>query len=136
MTQMQAESPEAGINLLRGVVHYDDPPEKLRELDVTKAVELGIDGFQFVPREKLPKGVTLGFSYNTWTVNSMVYCCFLLRKFTLNGGRIIKRELRSTAEAFAIADIPPANVVVNASGTGFGDEKVFITRGTGPPPLH
>jgi hypothetical protein len=58
----------------------------------------------------------------------MVYCSFLLRRFVIGGGKVLKREVRGVEEVFALGSerIP---CVVNASGIGFGDDKVFITRG-------
>jgi hypothetical protein len=129
MKQIKAETPEAGINFLRGVKCFADPPDGFRDLDSATATELGIEDFQLVSQGELPRDMTFGYSYNTWTVNTMVYCCFLLRKFTMAGGKIVKRELRSPVEVFSIANLPPTPTVVNASGIGFGDDKVFITRG-------
>lgn len=125
MENFHIQHPEAGINITRGFEYYEDPPGHIAELSLKRAEELGIKEFELHPRSQLPNGVKLGYSFRTWTVNPMVYCCFLLRKFTMKGGRLQKGELRSPNEVFA----RNVKTVVNASGIGFGDDKVFVTRG-------
>ncbi|KAF5001726.1 hypothetical protein FGRMN_839 [Fusarium graminum] len=69
----------------------------------------------------------LGFRYRSYCVNSPVYASFLQRKFQKRGGRVRQYTLAALEEAFALE----ANVsaVVNCSGIGFGDAKVFPIRG-------
>ncbi|OAA76128.1 NAD(P)-binding domain protein [Akanthomyces lecanii RCEF 1005] len=129
MTEIQAKHPEAGLTFVQGFEYFDDPPEHIKNLNDEKAAALGIQDFRLLPREDLPKGVTFGYSFRTWCLNPMVYCCFLLRKFANQGGKMQKRELRSSEEAFAVSTHRSARFVVNASGSGFNDDKVFITRG-------
>ena len=119
--------PEAGINITRGFEYFEDPPEHIAELSVERAEELGIEEFDLLAPSQLPHGVKFGYSFRTWTVNPMVYCCFLLRRFSIHGGNILKRELRSPNEVFS--SFRNVKTVVNASGVGFGDDKVFVTRG-------
>jgi D-amino-acid oxidase len=42
---------------------------------------------------------------------------------------IVKREIRDPLEVFEMRDIAPFDVLINASGIGFGDHNVFITTG-------
>lgn len=125
MEQFHDQYAEAGVNITRGFEYYEDPPAHIAELSLERAEELGIKEFELHPQSQLPRGVKLAYSFRTWTVNPMVYCCFLLRRFTIQGGRVQKRELRSPNEVFA----RNVKTVVNASGIGFGDDKVFVTRG-------
>jgi hypothetical protein len=41
----------------------------------------------------------------------------------------VKREIRDPLEVFEMKDIAPFDVLVNASGIGFGDQNIFITTG-------
>lgn len=41
----------------------------------------------------------------------------------------VKREIRDPLEVFEMNDIAPFDVLINASGIGFGDHDVFITTG-------
>ncbi|OAR02360.1 hypothetical protein LLEC1_02445 [Akanthomyces lecanii] len=129
MTAIQAQHPEAGLTFTRGFEYFDDPPEHIKYLNHEKASALGMEEFCLLHRDNLPKGVTFGYSFRTWCLNPMVYCCFLLRRFVYEGGKIQKRELRSPEEAFVVSPSHSARFVVNASGSGFNDDKVFITRG-------
>lgn len=133
MAQIHAAYPEAGVTFTKGFEYYDDPPEKIKNLNPEKASNLGIEDFRLLPEDQLPKGVKVGYSFRTWCVNPMVYCSFLLRRFTIQGGKIKKREVRCPAEIFASSEFQHTKFVVNASGTGFGDDKVFITRGIPRP---
>jgi hypothetical protein len=130
MEEIHRSHPEAGITFTKGIDYFEDPPAQIRELTVERAKSLGYQDFHFLPKDELPDQVTLGYSYRTWCVNPMVYCCFLLRRFTTAGGKIVHRELRDIAEVFSLQnELGPVNLVVNCSGIGFGDSKVFITRG-------
>ncbi|KAL2122798.1 hypothetical protein VTJ04DRAFT_3253 [Mycothermus thermophilus] len=86
--------------------------------------------FAVLAENELPPGVKLGFKYQTWCVNPMVYLCFLLRKFALAGGKVIRRTLASPDEAFAAFPNQNISAVVNASGTGIvPDASMTISRG-------
>ncbi|KAF5662487.1 d-amino acid oxidase [Fusarium heterosporum] len=69
----------------------------------------------------------LGFRYRSYCVNSPVYAAFLQRKFQKRGGRVRQYTLASLEEAFALEE--NVSAVVNCSGMGFGDAKVFPIRG-------
>lgn len=138
--------PEAGITFMKGVEYLEKPgPEYLalaREGQTGSgpgsARALGLEGFRVLRREELPDGkVAVGFEYDTWCVNPMVYCAFLLNRFVYRGGKVVKKEVRDPKEVFemdgealGLGKGGRVDVVVNASGAGFGDDKVFVTRGT------
>jgi glycine/D-amino acid oxidase-like deaminating enzyme len=139
MKALRGSSPEAGITLMKGVEYLEAPGAEYEALvgggggDVKGSAEdLGIEGFRVLGRDELPDDrVRLGFEYDTWCVNPMVYCSFLLNRFVFRGGRVVRREVREPKEVFEMGDLGgPVKTVVNASGTGFGDPKSFIIKGT------
>lgn len=130
MDALAQTSPEAGVIFMRGVEYLEAPPPEYRALDDARAAELGVQDFRLLGAHEFPdERVAWGCEYRTWCANPMVYCCFLLRRFVYRGGRIVKREVRDPAEVFAVADLGRVDAVVNASGNGFGDDKMSITRG-------
>jgi hypothetical protein len=120
---------EAGITFMKGIEYLEDPPQQYLDLTDQKAKHLGIKEFRSLDKAELPPGVEWGCEYRTWCVNPMMYCCFLLRQFIFIGGKTLKRELRHPSEIFAMDLFRGIKKVVNCSGIGFSDEKVFPTRG-------
>lgn len=133
MRALHRRHPEAGITFMRGVEYLEAPPPAYRALTTARAAALGIEGFRLLGGpgdDGLPAGVKLGFEYDTWCVHPMVYCSFLLRRFGYFGGRVVKRTLRDPVEVFGLRELDGAvDAVVNASGNGFNDPDMFITRG-------
>ncbi|TGJ87828.1 hypothetical protein E0Z10_g932 [Xylaria hypoxylon] len=120
--------PEAGITLMKAYEYFEAP--ELNQTSLTEDTarnEFGMKGFRFHAKEELPEGVQLGYEYDTWCVNPMVYCAFLLRRFAYRGGKILTRGIRDPLELFEMNDLAPVDVLINASGIGFGDPDVFIT---------
>ena len=147
MAELAAEHPEAGITWMRGIEYLEAPGAAYQALTAGRAAELGMEGFRTLARDEFPDDrVQWGCEYRTWCVNPMVYCMFLLRRLTFHGGKIVKRELKDPAEVFALGEDvlgeagKDLRIVVNASGTGFGDKDSFIIRGmsssssSSPPP--
>lgn len=133
MRATQQRHPEAGITFMKGIEYIEAPSESYRALTEERArKELKMQGFRLLRKEELPQGVTWGCEYDTWCVNPMVYCSFLLRRFAILGGKVLKREVRDPSEIFHWSfEAGPVDVLINASGNGFGDENMFITRGKG-----
>lgn len=130
MMKLQKTQPDAGITPMPGIEYLEAPGPVYTSLTEAKASSLGLSGFRFLKPEEFPDSrVKIGFTYDTWCVNPMVYCSFLLRKVSVRGGRVLKRELRDPAELFSWKELGRVDVVVNCSGNGFQDENVFITRG-------
>jgi hypothetical protein len=129
-------SPEAGITFMKGIEYLEDPPAAYSELTDESAKKLGIERFKLLSKDRLPDKVTWGCEYQTWCVNPMVYCSYLLRRLVVGGCRTFQREFRSPLEAFTMKDLGHVQAVVNCSGTGFGDPDVFITRGMDPLCRH
>ncbi|KXJ93645.1 hypothetical protein Micbo1qcDRAFT_158509 [Microdochium bolleyi] len=123
-----AREPWVGITGLRGREYLETPPESyVKQTAESFARETGLPGYRQLPVSELPEGVKLGFEYDTYCINSPLYCANLLKKFLLRGGRTVGRHLASEDEAFAVCE--DVRLVVNASGTGFGDAACFPTRG-------
>ncbi|KAH7037033.1 uncharacterized protein B0I36DRAFT_313174 [Microdochium trichocladiopsis] len=122
------EEPWIGVTAVRGREYLEAPPESyVSQTAESFGQETGLPGYRRLAEGELPEGVKLGFEYDTYCVNSPLYCASLLKKFLLCGGRTAVRQLASVAEAFAVcADV---RLVVNASGSGFGDPAYFPTRG-------
>lgn len=130
MTQIQKSNPEAGITLMPGIEYLEAPPPVYKALTEAKASTMGLVGFKLLKPEEFPDSkIQLGFTYNTWCVNPMVYCSFLMRRFGFRGGRVLRRELRDPSELFTTKELGAVGIVVNCSGNGFHDQDVFITRG-------
>lgn len=150
MRQLHTTHPHtAGITFLKGIEYLERPgPEYLALSTPSNPNALSLPGFRLLPpREFPPDGkVTWGCEYDTWCVNPMVYCAFLLRRFVHRGGKIVQRELRSPEEAFSLnlphpspsattPTTPDVNknkitAVINATGTGLTpDPHMTLTRG-------
>lgn len=134
MTALGKSNPEAGITLVKGVEYFEKPAAVyvalVRQDGPGGARSLGIEGLRVLGRAELPDDrVALGIEYDTWCVHPMMYCCWLLNRFVYRGGKVLKREIRDPREVFTIEDLGKVDVVINASGHGFGDDKVFVTRG-------
>lgn len=144
MRALKRAHPEAGITFMKGVEYLEKPgPEYLALVSGSadapgSATSLGIEGFRVLDRAEFPdEKVAMGLEYDTWCVNPMVYCAFLLNRFVYRGGKVVKKEIRDPREVFDMKlGLGRVDVVVNASGQGFGDEKVFVTRGKRTRSLH
>ncbi|KAK3362668.1 amino acid oxidase [Lasiosphaeria hispida] len=129
----------SGITFMKGIEYLEAPPPDYISLTADRASELNIPGFRLLEPSEFPDDrVKWGCEYDTWCVNPMVYCCFLLRRFAIRGGRIRKRSIRAPVEVFSLPaselgfpdnDSTKIDAVVNATGIGFGDPDVFVTRG-------
>lgn len=128
---ISAGNADAGITFMKGIEYLEAPGPEYVALAAEGgkgARELGMKDFRVLGREELPdERVVLGIEYDTWCVNPMVYCSWLLNRFVYGGGKVVRKEVRAPGEVFELGI--RVDVVVNASGQGFGDEKVFITRG-------
>lgn len=122
------EDPWVGITHTTGVELLDAPDEGYRnQNEKSFREETGLGGYRKWEASELPEGVTLGYEYETYCVNSPLYCQSLLRKFILRGGKTLQADLHSEWEVFGLQE--NILLVINASGTGFGDSKYFPTRG-------
>lgn len=126
--QLLEDGSTTGVTSCMGIEYLDDPPiEYQNQTTQSFTAETGLSGYRQLSASEMPEGVKLGFEYQTYCVNSPLYCGDLLRKFITRGGKTLDRDLRSAWEGFTLR--PKVLFVVNATGTGFGDLKTFPTRG-------
>lgn len=116
--------PEAGIEFMDAYEYFKDPPEEYVKLQGSYSEA---EGFQLLRQEELLPNIKFGSKYTAWCLNPPVYCAFLLRRFLVRGGKVLRLKLASLAEAASLA--PDIKVVVNGSGVGFGDPDMFPIRG-------
>lgn len=127
MKRVAADEPAAGVRFIRGMEHLEAPPPEYLDEKSVRNVYSHLDGFRQLSAEQRPSGVVWGVEYDTFVVNSPVYCAYMLRKFILKGGTTKKYTLANLKEALSLAR--NVQTVVNCSGTGFEDPKSFIIRG-------
>ncbi|KAK4152227.1 amino acid oxidase [Chaetomidium leptoderma] len=102
----QTHPQTAGITFLKGIEYLESPgPEYLALSTPSNPNALNLPGFRLLlDRAAYPADgrVTWACEYDTWCVNPMVYCSFLLRRFVHQGGRtvVLGRELRRPEEVF------------------------------------
>ncbi|CAM1502499.1 Fc.00g044830.m01.CDS01 [Cosmosporella sp. VM-42] len=126
--QQVKTEPWIGIRQVPGIEYLEAPTADYEEQDATSfELETGLPGYRKYAADELPEGIRLGFEYDTYCINAPLYCGNLLRKFVLQGGRTLKRDLKSEWEAYSLT--PSVKLVVNASGVGFGDPKCYPIRG-------
>lgn len=120
--------PSAGISQVPGVEYLGTSPPEYEEQDAeTFTRESGLLGYRKYADSELPEGIRFGFEYQTYCVNSPLYCGNLLRKFILHGGQTLQRDIKSPWEPYSWGSHIKA--VINASGVGFGDPKCYPIRG-------
>lgn len=165
MKQLHDAYPDtAGITFLKGIEYLERPGPEYLDLSPSGVPTSSstnrtddplpsLPGFRLLSPSEFPADgrVTWGCEYDTWCVNPMVYCSFLLRRFVHRGGKLLARELRRPEEVFSLspaelglATPPPpllttgaegsvvaaVAAVVNASGTGMvPDPHMTMTRG-------
>lgn len=150
MRRLHAAHPRtAGITFLKGIEYLERPGPEYLALSTPSPsgnpVARALPGFRLLDASEFPADgrVTWGCEYDTWCVNPMVYCAFLLRRFAHRGGRVVEREVRRPEEVFALGlgnggeeNGPESSrggevvAVVNASGTGLvPDAEMTVTRG-------
>lgn len=92
-------------------------------------------GFRILEPSELPKSsIKAGLTYDAWVLNSPVYLKWLQKKAEDNGVVFARETLTAIPEAVFVAaryreDLAPPEIVVNASGIGFGDAACFPSRG-------
>lgn len=120
--------PSAGVSQFAGVEYLGTSPPEYEEQDAEMFTrESGLLGYRKYPASELPEGICFGFEYQTYCVNSPLYCGNLLRKFILQGGQTLQQDIKSPWEPYSWGS--HIKSVINASGVGFGDPKCYPIRG-------
>ncbi|TWU76009.1 hypothetical protein ED733_007135 [Metarhizium rileyi] len=126
--RLAAEEPTCGVTRTVGVEYLEAPDAGYQQQDETSfANETGLSGYRKYAKSELPDGTAVGYEYETFCIHPPMYCEALLRKFVLDRGKTLQKDLRGEWEAFSLVENPV--LVINASGTGFGDPNCFPTRG-------
>ncbi|GAB7353470.1 hypothetical protein MBLNU459_g3926t1 [Dothideomycetes sp. NU459] len=127
-TRLIEEEPWAGVKKLEGIEYLAKPSADYISIAHGRSdgIVASTPGFRVLSKAELPKGIALGFRYDTFCVNSPMYCSYLLQKFRKDGGKTLRKSLVNGREGFTVAG--DVKCVVNASGLGFGDLKSFPTR--------
>lgn len=120
---------EAGIQFLKGLEYVESPCQEYLDLTEERAAILGYKSFRRLDKAELPAGVEWGAEYQTFCLNPMMYCCFLLRNFTRLGGKIQRKVLQNAPEVFGMEEFRGVTAVINCSGFGFDDPAVIPNRG-------
>ncbi|KAE8155012.1 Fcf1-domain-containing protein [Aspergillus avenaceus] len=123
-----SQDPSSGVQRIEAIEHLEDPPPEYLDTDAVRHCYGHLDGFRYLAEEEKPAGVKWGVRYDSFVVNSPVYCAYLLRRFVLAGGVVREYEVVDPREGFYLAQAE-VGCVVDCSGMGFGDEKCFIIRG-------
>lgn len=126
MKTIAREEPASGVEFMDGFDFISSPSDHYLNL----AGGYGdAEGMIKLAEKDFPKnmGITFGSKYRTWSLNSPVYCAYLLRNFQLRGGKTLKTTLTTAEEAFSLAD--NVDTIVNCSGFGFGDPDAYPVRG-------
>ncbi|KAK4164137.1 putative D-amino-acid oxidase [Cladorrhinum sp. PSN259] len=146
MKSLHSSNPQTcGVTFLPGIEYLESPGPEYSALSNPSSIASQlheISNFRILPPSSFPDAkVKWGCTYDTYCVNPMVYLSFLLRRFFKEGGKLVRRELRSLSEVFSLApstdllfsssgSSKKIDAVVNASGTNFNsDPAVFVTRG-------
>lgn len=86
--------------------------------------------YRRISTKDLPKGVKLGFTFKTMTVNPAIFLPWVRKELEARGVRFIRKEVKDLEEARRITG---NEVVVHASGLGAfnlaGDNDVIAARG-------
>lgn len=126
--QQLNQTPSTGVTKCKGVELLEAPSADYEQQTAESFhSESGLRNYRKYNHSELSKDIQLGYEYDTYCINAPLYCANLLRTLILQGGQCLHRNLNSEREASSI--LPNISLVVNASGTGFGDAKCYPIRG-------
>ncbi|KAE8152932.1 hypothetical protein BDV25DRAFT_150183 [Aspergillus avenaceus] len=117
--------PTSGVQVIKATEHYDD-----RDDDSSIWYKTVVPQYRLIPKEKLPAGVKLGFTYTSMTINPEFLLSWVQTQLKARGVTFIQKTLSSIQEA---KEITGANYIVHASGLGAytlaDDKNVEAIRG-------
>ncbi|RAL14528.1 Fcf1-domain-containing protein [Aspergillus homomorphus CBS 101889] len=127
---LAANEPGAGVAAVPALEHLESPPEEYLDPVCIENAYGDVEGFALLSATELPEGVRWGCRYDSFAVNSPVYCQWMAREFVLRGGEMREYTVGDVREAFYLGGMGRVRTVINCSGLGLGkDEKAFIIRG-------
>ncbi|GAB1208181.1 hypothetical protein APSETT445_006922 [Aspergillus pseudonomiae] len=111
--------------VIKATEHYDD-----RENDSTIWYKTVVPHYRLIPKDKLPKGVKLGFTYTSMTINPAFLLPWIQTQLKARGVTFLRKTLTSIQEAKSITG---TEYIVHASGLGAytlaDDKNVEAIRG-------
>ncbi|KAF1830180.1 putative FAD dependent oxidoreductase [Decorospora gaudefroyi] len=117
--------PESGVKSLRITEYYDDRPN-----DKSIWYKPHMQNFTLIPPASLPRGATLGFSYDGLIVNPTDFLPWLTSGLKNQNVQFINHTLPSLA---ALRTLTRADLLINATGLGAKmlahDNSVYAVRG-------
>ncbi|OAP59459.1 hypothetical protein AYL99_06757 [Fonsecaea erecta] len=133
MMGIARDFPDSGVEAMPGVEYLEDPPSEILNIRTGDEYAGPNDEFRVLPQNELPDGAKWGCEYQSYCVNIVEYCRWLMDRFLADGGRVLQHRLSNATEAFSFAErnqLGKVSVVVNCSGRNFDrDPKVKIIRG-------
>ncbi|OAA40104.1 FAD dependent oxidoreductase superfamily [Beauveria brongniartii RCEF 3172] len=124
---------DAGVAFITAVEYFDTTPTE-DELDMFAVwPEYRLLEPDEMPTEGTAKGIKAGLTYSAWVIDTLAYLGWLQGQAESLGAIFVRSRLGAVQEAAFVAqehrpDLAMPKIVVNASGTGFGDTKCFPTR--------
>jgi D-amino-acid oxidase len=111
--------------VVKATEFYDD-----RDDDSTVWYKSLMPQYRRIPTKDLPKGVKVGFSFKTMTVNPVIFLPWVRKELESRSVRFIRKEVKDIEE---VKRLTGNEVVVHASGLGAsnlaGDKDVVAARG-------
>ncbi|KAK5787830.1 hypothetical protein VI817_010327 [Penicillium citrinum] len=102
--------PTSGVQVVKATEYYDD-----RDDDSSIWYKTMVPRYRLIPREKLPSGAKIGFTYTSMTINPEYLLSWIQKQLEARGVRFIRKTLSSIDEAKRITG---AKFIVHASGLG------------------
>ncbi|KAM3462407.1 hypothetical protein MY5147_005921 [Beauveria neobassiana] len=124
---------DAGVTLITAVEYFDTTPTE-DELDMFAVwPEYRLLEPDEMPTEGTAKSIKAGLTYSSWVIDTPTYLGWLQGQAESLGAIFVRSRLGAVQEAAFVAqehrpDLAIPKIVVNASGTGFGDTRCFPTR--------
>ncbi|KAB8207144.1 nucleotide-binding domain-containing protein [Aspergillus parasiticus] len=117
--------PRSGVQVVKATEFYDD-----RDDDSTIWYKHVVPRYRLLPKGELYPGAKLGFTYQSMTVNPLMFLPWIKKVLEARGVRFIRKEVHSIDEA---KHIVKCDIAVHASGLGAaqlaGDKDVLPIRG-------
>ncbi|KAJ5133765.1 hypothetical protein N7526_005130 [Penicillium atrosanguineum] len=115
--------PTSGVQVVKATEFYDD-----RDDDSTVWYKSLVPQYRRIPTEDLPKGVKVGFTYKTMTVNPVVFLPWVRKQLEARGVCFIRKEVSEIEE---VKRITGNEVIVHATGLGaynLADDKDVVAH--------
>ncbi|KAI9926582.1 hypothetical protein MW887_004350 [Aspergillus wentii] len=117
--------PTAGVQVLKATEYYDD-----RDDDSSIWYKTLVPRYRRIPKEKLPEGAKMGFTYTSMTINPAFLLPWIKKQLEARGVKFHRKTVSSIEE---VKKRTGCRIIVHASGLGAyalaGDKNVEAIRG-------